>query len=269
MNHRAGPLRNFVTSLRQFDWSELRYLSACGYWPFAVYVAVSLVSVLVVLLLCYLVLVPAMRSSWHHAHRQAAMLEIELAALREQTYAYSARNASVAGYGLQQSYLHRHLRPGNSMPAVLDRLSAVAASRGVEVVTMRPASSWQQAGLRAFEIEIQLHADKGQLAAFVGDIQALPFALAVKQTDWNMMLSQGRMTLFLLIDDNGFVHGNEAIAGAKGDGAEMTETSAGDAVGPGWQRVGLIQRGDRYLEVLRDARGETRRRAGQLAEVTP
>ena len=269
MKRSAVPLREFFTSLRQFDWSELRYLSACGYWPSSVYVVICLAGVLVVLLLCYLVLVPAMRPPWHHAHTQAASLAIELTALREQAFAYSARNASVAGYRLQQSYLHRHLRPGDSMPAVLDRLSEVAAARGVEVVTLRPASSWHQASLRAFEIEARLHADAGQLAAFLGDIQTLPFAFAVKHTDWNVGLSRGHLTLFLLIDDTGFVHDSEAAADARGDGTEMAKASDGDAVGPGWQRVGLIQRGDRYLEVLRDARGETRRRAGPLAEVTP
>lgn len=264
-------LRDALDSLRRFDWSELRYASACGNWPVAVHVVICIGSVALVLVLGCLVLLPGLSASWHAARDQTFALEREHTALQEQFDINFARHVSMATRCPQCLVLQRYLSPSDVMPVVLDRLSEKAATHEIRVTALRPEISWQDAYLRAFEIDVQLRADQRKLTAFLTDIGALPLAFAIKQADWNLATQHASLSLFLLVDENQNSEGPvDYKIETPGTAAAIAANSSGDieydfAEGH-WQRVAFVQRGNRFLEVLRDVRGETHRRVGELTE---
>ncbi|MEX2334586.1 MAG: hypothetical protein WD600_10025 [Pseudohongiella sp.] len=260
-------LRGFFDSLRGFDWSELRYVSACGYWPLAVYAVVWLACLLLVMLLCSLLLMPKISASWHDVSDRFARLELRRAALQAQFDAGAARNLSMSARYPQRPYPGKHFRPGHPMPAVLDLVGGAATARGIVIAALRPEKLWQQASLEAFQIEAELSADKRQLRAFLMDIEAVAVALAIKQVDWDMTSSRGKLTLFLIVDDKGIVQRSNAFAVTEPAGADEAVSPGDAAGGAGWRRVAYIQRGDRFLEVLRSVQGKVRQREGQVMAV--
>lgn len=271
MKDRKTLLHDFAANLRSFDWSELRYVSACGSWPSAVYIVVCVSSLVLVALLSSALLAPGMRAAWHEQRAQTAALERKLSALHEQAGLGSARDAGVAWLFPQWAWLYKHLQPADPLPVVIDRVGGAAAEHGVTVAALRPEPLWKKASMRAFEIEMQMSAKEQQLAAFLTDVRRLPFVIVVKNLNWNMASGQARMTLVLLVDDNGMLRDRSAAGDPDRERANRTPYAGlvSAAAGAGWQRVAYIRRGNRYLEVLRDEHGQTRRRAGQMPEVEP
>ncbi|HDZ10102.1 hypothetical protein [Pseudohongiella sp.] len=255
-------------SLRSFDWSELRYVSASGYWPLAVYIVVCVGSVVLVLLVSCVLVLPPHINAWHATRATSAVLADEHRAMLVQIASNAARNLSIASRCPHCPILHERLRPAGPMPVVVDRLQEAAALRGITVSAMRPQQLWRQTSVQAFGIELQVHADNAQLLGFLRDIKNMHVALALTQADWQLASSQAQMTLFLLVDSNSASPIVDDVIAA---GNRVRFTGKVDAGGQGssgsdWQRVAYIQRGNRYLEVQRDARGEMRRRSGELVQ---
>jgi Tfp pilus assembly protein PilO len=253
----------FLDSLREFDWSELRQPSACGYWPVAV-CAVSCVGIiLIVLLIAGLVLAPGLRESWHTVHARSAALASEYAAIKAQLLTRSASNTSMARQHAQALGVHQRLLAAESMPMVLDRLRVAAATRGIYLSMLRPQPAWQKNLQHAFEIEVQAQADWQQLTAFLDDLRTLP--LAISQLDWQRSSSDARLMLFLLVGaGNGVVDQGEPAQGDSVDSGGHNGAQADGADNADWRRIAVIRRGNRYLEVQRTAEGKIRRRHGAV-----
>lgn len=268
---RPAFLGEFMSSLRSFDWSELRYASACGYWPLAVYIVICAGSVLLVLIIAGLLLMPAQISSWQRALATSSALNDEHTALLEQVATNSARNLSIASRCGQCPNLRKHLRSAASMPVVVDRLKDAAATRGITISALRPQRLWRRHPVHAYEIDVQLQADKQQLIALLDDIKSMGFALAIKQLDWHLVSSQVQMILLLRVGSEYASRGSTDVgamtsARATAGDTDITEARQQQDSGGDWQRVAYIQRGNRYLEVQRDAQGDMRRRIGELTE---
>lgn len=254
----TAVVQEFLASLRDFDWSELRHFSASGYWPFAVYVATVVGAVLLVWLIALLALAPGLGESWRNARARSTELAGDHSALASQLLVRSVINTSMAWQAASVSLVHQQLLTAESMPLVLDQLRDLAAARGISVSALRPQQKWQQRLQQAFEIELQAQADHHQLAALLSDIGALPLTLAIRHGEWQQANAGARMTLFLLVADRGGAADTDIRGSADSVSGQAAVTAADD-----WQRVAFIQRGDRYLEVLRDASGATRRRNGE------
>ncbi len=271
--------------LRDFDWSELRFVSACGYWPTAVYAVVCMGAMLLVMLLSGLVLLPGLSASWRAAQAGSADLVNERAALVRQLAMTSARNLSAVSRCPLCSGLHNHLLPAHPMPVVLDHLDGIAAARDISVSVLSPSRVWRQESLQAFEIDLQVTADPAQLMLFLSDIKNLPFALATKRLDWTLTASTARMILLLLVDSDSDDNLQNTAKGLltksvnalppdlDNNAMKAVDTAVVDqreaVVSAGWQRIAFIQRGNRYLEVLRDTHGQTRRHTGRKSEGAP
>lgn len=260
-----------MSSLRSFDWAELRYASACGYWPLAVYIVICAGSALLILIIAGLLLMPDLITSWQSARAASSALSDEHTALLEQLVTNSARNLSIDSRCVQCPYLRKHLRSATSMPVVVDRLQGAAAARDIAISALRPQRLWRRKLAHAYEIDVKLHADKQQLVAFLVDIESAGFALAIKQLDWQLASAQAQMTLLLRVGNEYTSRGSTdagamAAASALAGGADNTGAGRQQGNGADWQRVAYIQRGNRYLEVQRDAQGEMRRRIGELTE---
>lgn len=255
--------RELLGSLREFDWSELRQPSACGYWPSAVY-AVSCVGIfLIVVLIAGLVLAPGVRESWQTAHARSAALASEYSAIKAQLLTRSASNTSMARQHAYALGVHQRLLTAESMPMVLDRLRVAAASHGINVSMLRPQPAWQKPLQQAFEIELQAQTDWHQLTAFLADLRALP--LTIKHLDWQRSSSDTRLMLFLLVGagisaaDPGAPAQVYSVDSGGHEGAQGNGAGTAD-----WRRVAFIRRGNRYLEVQRTAEGKIRRRHGAV-----
>lgn len=266
MTHWRTRFRNSLPgSLRSFNWSELRDVSASGDWPLAVYIVVWVGSVMLVLLISCALLLPGFLNSWCAARATSAALADDHSAMLAQIATNAARNVSVASLCVHCPYLNQRLRPAGPMPVVVDRLKAAAALRGITVSALRPQQLWQKASVQTYRIEIQVLADNAQLLGFLRDIKNMHAALAFAQAAWRQAPSQTQMTLLLLLDSNnaGPVADDHRFARAHGVADKADAGRQGSSDGR-WQRVAYIQRGNRYLEVQRDARGELRRRVGEL-----
>ena len=270
-------LSQFGNDLRGFDWSELRYAAACGCWPAAVYVVMCIGAVLSLLLISGVVFLPGMSASWHAAQARSAALANEQTALVSQLATSSARNLSVVSRCVLCADLHARLLPADPMPVVLDHISSVAAAREIPVSVLRPEKVWQQSSRQAFAVDLHIQADTEQLTALLSDLAALPYALAVTQLDWLLTASTARLVLFLLVDSQVEGPRTHALDAARADLVSRAIDTTGKvdagqesmAVDANWQRVALIQRGNRFLEVLRDAHGETRHHVGRKPEGKP
>lgn len=257
----TAVVQEFLASLRDFDWSELRNFSASGYWPFAVYMVTVAGGILLVLLIACLALAPGLSESWRSVQARSSVLADNHAALTSQLLARTVINTSMGRHAVPASLVQQQLLTTESMPRVLDQLRDLAVASGMSVSALRPQQKWQQRLQQAFEIELQAQADHHQLAALLGDIGALPLTLAIREVEWQQATSDARLTLFLLIAERGRAADTDTHGSADTVSGQAAETNTDD-----WRRVALIQRGNRYLEVLRDARGDTRRHDGEWTE---
>lgn len=261
----------FLSSLRSFDWAELRYASACGYWPLAVYFVVCIGGALLVLLIAGLVLLPGQITSWQSAGATSSALTGEHDALLVQAVTNSARNLSIASQCVQCPYLHKHLHVAKSMPVVVDSFKNIAAARGITISALRPQQLWRQESVHAYEIDIQVRANRNQLVNLLSDIERMGSALAIRQIDWQLASSRVQMTLLLQVDHryavpDTVVADDMLSANSDDDWPGVSDYARQVDSDADWQRVAYIKRGNRYLEVQRDARGEIRRRIGKLPE---
>lgn len=253
----------WLHNLREFDWSELRYPSVCGYWPTAVYVMVCVGSILLVALLAGLALAPGLNESWQNAQARAAVLVDEHSTLGAQLLTRRATNISTAWLSAPAVRVRHRLLTNESMPMAVDRLRDAAAARGLAVSVLQPQRKWQQQSLQAYEIVLHVEADSRQLARFLDDIRTLPLALTIRQADWQLASSKARLTLFLLTaGENKTSVGDVRLT----DQVGAVTAAQGPAANSDWQRVAYIRRGDRYVEVLRNADGVTRKRDGNIRE---
>lgn len=272
MHRPATVVRELLGSLGDFDWSELRYWSACGHWPFAVYIVVGAGVVLLVALLAWLTLAPALAESWRHAVARSSALAGEHSALTSQLLAGSASNISRARLHGPTAHVYQQLLTAVTMPAVVDQVRDLAATREIPVSVLQPQQTWQQHGQQAFEIVLAVQADRRQLAALLDDIGSLPMALTIRQLDWRQVSAEATLTLFLLVAEHAANSGDsqaeatvsEPAVGGRGPDPGSVHVTA--PTGNDWRRVAFIKRGNRYLEVLRDAHGATRRRDGKVME---
>ncbi|MBC53124.1 MAG: hypothetical protein CMQ34_04725 [Gammaproteobacteria bacterium] len=265
MRWHATIRRQFWHSLRDFDWSELRYWSTCGYWPFAVHALACAGTVVLIALISWLILAPGLIDSWRHALARASALAGEQAVLTSQLRAGSAANISLAWQHGPASVVYQQLLTAATMPGALDQLRARAAARGIAVSALRPQQKWQQHGQQAFTIMLEVQASRLQLAALLADIRALPMALSIQQADWQQASDKARLTLFLVVSEHAADRGTHRREDNHDGQAKAPAGQAGAAHTP-WRRVAFIQRGNDYLEVLRDAHGATRRRRGKVKE---
>lgn len=266
MQRQAAILREALANLRGFDWSELRQVAACGHWPSAVHAVIAAVSFMMVVLLACLLLGPGLLASWSAARDRSEALSHEYSALTSELAGMSARRQNMAWQNTLTAGVHKSMLGAASMPVVLDRLRILAASRGMTVISLRPEQMRPQFSGLAFEIDLEVQAEQRQLAAFLGDIEALPLALVIRQADWQQDAARARLRFFLLVADRGGQQNHKGLPGRyRRDGADQQlPVGAAD-----WQRIAFIQRGSRFLEVLRDADGETRTRRGDLKEAAP